>query len=228
MRTIIHIGQHKTGTTSLQHYLQNNQKELLDQGVYIPNSLVGVCHPSHYLLNVYSLSKKRLSPMKEVLLKNEPSEFFNNLEVRLKADIARHYKLANKKKCTDIIWTNEGLYLLNSMDEYTKLINLFKKHSNNIVCVCCFREISSFRKSYAKQLIKQGIKFDHTNDSYKNIDSQSWLFDYKRKKKLLKSIFNHTIFIPYNPKDMISTFMQHLNYSYATKNTQQKRFNITK
>ncbi|WP_299880739.1 hypothetical protein [uncultured Cocleimonas sp.] len=226
MRTIIHIGQHKTGTTSLQDYLQSQRNNLLKKGLYVPDSLAGINHPSHYILNVFALDKERLSPMKEHLLSTKPKSFFDNLENKLTSDIEKHYKQAQENNCSDIIWSNEGLYLLNSENEYKKLLQLFTKHSDNIVCVCTFREKKSFRKSYVKQLLKQKINFIQTKDSYRYIHEDSWLFDYESKINLLKKVFKDTIFIDYEPQNMVKIFMTSIGY-YVSQNIKEKHLNIT-
>jgi hypothetical protein len=60
MRTIIHVGQHKTGTTSIQHYLRRNSRVLNGMGLYIPDKIIGFEAASHFILNVYSLNDDRL------------------------------------------------------------------------------------------------------------------------------------------------------------------------
>ena len=226
MRTILHIGQHKTGTTSLQHYLQKQRNNLLKEGLYIPDSIMGIRHPSHYILNVYSLESKRLSPMKEVLIKSKTPDYFYHLEENLVADIEKHYQQAKEQQCSEIIWTNEGLYLLNSVAEYKKLRQLFEQYSDEIICICCFREKNSFRQSYMQQLKKQGLPFSQEEDSYCHIESTSWLFDYDRKKDILQQVFSKNIYIPYNSENMVQTFMAYIGYdSVAT--TKTERLNIT-
>lgn len=121
MRTIIHIGQHKTGTTSIQHFLQQNKTEMAAKGLYVPDSIAGYDHPSHYILNVYSLDENRFSSMKENLLRDKTKEYFAGLQQEFEADISKHYSRAEKQGCKEVIWTNEGLYLLNSTAEYRRL-----------------------------------------------------------------------------------------------------------
>ncbi|MBV7328055.1 hypothetical protein KFU94_07305 [Chloroflexi bacterium TSY] len=225
MRTIIHIGQHKTGTSSIQHYMKQNKATLAKQGLYVPDQVVGFKCPSHLALNVYALGKNRSSPMKDNLLVSKSRFFFWFFERRLKADIARHYRQAINEGCQEIIWTNEGLYLLNSEAEYTKLIQLFSKYSQEIVVVCCFREIDSYRKSYIRQLEKHGVGFSQDKDSYRYVDRDSWLFDYEGKKKLLSKVFDNLVVFSYDPDDMVGKFMSVLGYS--AENTKDFRRNVT-
>lgn len=225
MKTILHIGQHKTGTTSLQHYLKQNRNTLIEQGIYIPDILAGTDSPSHYMLNVYSLAENRSSPMKDKILNSYGKDRLKAIEKDIKADIKGHYAKAHEKKCSEIIWSNEGLYLLNSVDEYKKLTNLFENYSDEIICICTFREKTEFILSYTKQLIKQGIEPSNNEDSYRFIDSSSWLLNYKRKRNILNEVFKTLICIPYESDDMITTFMKYLGHDInIPPNT---RLNIT-
>ncbi len=225
MRTIIHIGQHKTGTTSIQHYLRNNRVELAKNGLYIPDSLVGYYDLSHFILNVYALDKNRFSSMKDHLMATKEPEYFMQLKENLENDIAQHYQMANREGCKDIIWSNEGLYLLNSLMEYERLYELFTKHSTEIVCICCFREVESYRISYIEQLKKQGLNFSDDKDSYRYVEADSWLFDYKQKKEILSQVFSKTIYFSYSKDDIIKIFMERLGY--LVTDTDSIRLNIT-
>jgi hypothetical protein len=227
LRTIIHIGQHKTGTTSLQHYLQYHREDLSDRGLYVPESVCGYDHPSHFILNVYSLNQNRFSSMKEKLLASESPEFFRNLPGLLAADIERHYQEASSQACKDVLWSNEGLYLLNSVEEYTRLFELFSKYSDEIVCVCSFREMESYRTSHRQTIINQGLPMSNDKDSYRYFGDDSWLFDYDRKKQLLSQVFDDIIYLSYNREDMVRTFMEALGYSVSS-GTESIRLNVTR
>lgn len=207
MRTIIHIGQHKTGTTSLQHFLRQNRQALRMQGLYVPEILVGFDNPSHFILNVYSLSEARSSSMKDKLKASKTPKFFSELGNRLETDIAHHYEQAGAEGCRDVLWSNEGLYLLNSEAEYRKLADLFRPYSSEIVAVCCFRDARSYRASYTSQLARQKISPSGEKDSYRYIDSDSWLFDYARKKWLLSQVFDNALYFQYDSRDNIAPFL---------------------
>ena len=225
MKTIIHIGQHKTGTTSIQHYLKNNHDNLISEGLYVPVGLAGFDNPSHFILNLYALAENRMSSMKERFI-SKPSEFFDSLFTELKKDIREHYELAKEKGCDAVLWSNEGLYLLNSHCEYKKLFKLFNEYSSNVHCVCCFREVNSYRQSYITQLQKQGISKADDKDSYRYMEDDSWLFDYERKKQLLHDVFDTVVTFDYDENDNLSRFLGTLGYSTDHVHD-QKRLNVT-
>ena len=82
--------------------------------------------------------------MKKLLKKSEISK----IKQTLKKDVEMIYEDAHSQNCNQIIWSNEGLYLLNSLKEYGRLKSLFQKLSNQIEIVCCFREIDSYKKIF--------------------------------------------------------------------------------
>ena len=212
MKTIIHVGQHKTGTTSIQHYLQKHRENLISAGLYVPDSLLGFANPSHFLLNVFALDSDRDSTAKIQLRETVSESFMAQIPDRLQQDVAHHYREARRLGCRDILWTNEGLYLLNSLEEYQRLLGLFAPFSETTQCICVFRDKESYRASYMRQLDSLGLPLSTDPGSYRYLEPDSWLLDYKKKKALLETVFDKTSFPDYNREDMIKPFMDILGY----------------
>ncbi|RUR29982.1 hypothetical protein [Vreelandella nanhaiensis] len=92
-KCVLHIGIEKTGSTTIQRFLEKNREALIDQGHYYPKSL-GPCRGSHYYLVVYSRHEDVYDDLrlisgvsnKEELysfrrkLENEIEQEFNSLE----------------------------------------------------------------------------------------------------------------------------------------------------
>lgn len=165
--------------------------------------------------------------MKERFLENADAEALRQLNDRLPSAIADHYANANAMGCTDIIWSNEGLYLLNSLEEYQKLNNLFEPHSKELTCICCFRELESFKVSYRKQHEKSGIEPSSDPDSYRYLNNDSWLFDYSRKREILSHAFDNIIYFQYSRDKMVERFMQYIGHPIDTPEQEIPRLNIT-
>lgn len=192
----------------------------------MPDSLVGYDNPSHFMLNVFALDEHRLSPMKERLIIEHSAQYFLALKQSLESDISRHYQIANENGCNAMLWSNEGLYFLNSVREYKNLQQLFHEYSSEIVCICCFRDIASYRMSYMQQLKTHGLNFSHDKDSYKYIEPDSWLFDYQRKEEILTQVFDRVIFFPYSKENIVKVFMKEIGYE--TTDADSIRLNVTK
>ena len=225
MKTIIHIGQHKTGTTSIQKFLQDNRNSLAKNGLYVPSRIAGYHNPSHFILNVYALAEDRYSSKKEKFIAVKGKQYLSKLEIDLKKDIENIYKDALYNKCNRVIWSSEDLYLLNSEAEYKRLINLFSEYSTEIEVVCCFRDVRSYRESYIKQLSKQKILPSNNPDSHRYVETDSWLFDYKRKKNLLSEVFNKCTYFLYDPNDNVKKFMETIGLN--TIGAGSYRLNVT-
>lgn len=215
MKTYIHIGQHKTGTTSIQHYLQQYRGSLISDGLYVPDTLLGFDNPSHFLLNVYALDEDRDSTAKIRLREFLDDKFFATLERRLVTAVAQHYERAMAAGCEEILWTNEGLFLLNSEAEYLRLKQLFELYSDTVVCICCFREKESFRQSYTRQLASLDLPLSDDPTSYRYLAPDSWLFDYERKKALLQAVFDEVRLLDYDAGDMVKVFMESIGRTAA-------------
>lgn len=226
MKTIIHIGQHKTGTTSIQHYLRSEREQLIENGLYVADTMLGFDNPSHFLLNVYALDEDRDSTAKLRLREFLDDDFFATLDTRLEAEITQHYRRARELGCSEILWTNEGLFLLNSEKEYLKLKGLFDHLSEEMLCVCCFRDVTSFREAYIKQLQSLELELSDDPKSYRYLEPDSWIFDYERKKALLNAVFEEVLILDYDPDDMVRTFMGSLGFTIVG-DTSTLRLNVT-
>ena len=210
MKTIVHVGQHKTGTTSIQRFLRDHHDVLISKGIYVPVRIGECGDPSHYLLNVCALAPGRFSLKKEKVLRQHGEAYLLELCKRLPKDIAEVYSVAEEKRCHTVLWSNEGLYLLNSVAEYRSLTDLFFPYSEWVEAVCCFRDLESFRFSYEKQLIKKGVSRSLDPDSYRYISKDSWLYDYDRKKKLLDAVFDKTVYFEYDSGNNVQSFLRAL------------------
>ena len=226
LKTLIHIGQHKTGTTSIQHYLRDHRDALMQAGLYVPDSLLGFDNPSHFLLNVYALDEDRDSTAKTRLREFLDADFFATLDRRLAGAVARHYQQAMDAGCEEILWTNEGLYLLDSEAEYRRLKQLFALYSDEVVCICCFRDRDSYRQSYTRQLESLDLPLSDDPKSYRYLEPDSWLFDYDRKRALLEAVFDEVRILDYDAVDMVKVFMEELGYP-PTEDTASLRLNKT-
>ena len=225
MQTIIHIGQHKTGTTSIQKFLQDNRGTLAESGVYVPQGLAGYNDPSHFILNVYALAEDRYSTKKRTLVESKGKHYLKTLAIELKQDLEKIYQDAVRKKCTQVIWSNEGLYLLNTIAEYKRLYDLFSTHSSEVEVVCCFRDVTSYRESYLKELTKKNAPLPLDTEACHYLEPDSWLFDYPRKKELLSEVFDTCTYFSYDQHDNIKKFMQAIHVN--TGSTSDYKLNVT-
>jgi hypothetical protein len=205
--------------------LYYRRAELAKEGLYVADSLVGYDNPSHFSLSLYSLNQDRMSSAKDFIPETKEPGYYLELKRHLEVDILRHYQEALKLGCKDVVWSNEGLYLLNSTEEYQRLFDLFDDVSSEVTCLCCFRDVESYKSSYIEQLAAQEIPASDDEDSYRYINDDSWLFDFDRKKQLLDQVFDRSIVFSYTREDMVKKFMDKIGYSSTYGDT--VRINIS-
>lgn len=207
METFIHLGQHKTGTTSIQSFLLRNQAALEDQRILIPTEFMGRNTANHYELNLVTLFDQRSSPMKDAFIGS-----LENLKEKVVHEINLIYKLATNKNCNKVLFSNEGLSFLRHYEEYEALYNLFSQYSMKVSVVICLREEKEFKSSWASQLKRMGLD-EEKNDknSYRYLGDDSWLFKWQDRLAFMSQIFDKLIVYKYKKNSSIRSFCDALN-----------------
>ena len=128
----LHIGTHKTGTTSLQYYLDKHSEELLKKGIYYPRT--GWYHHSQHEL-AFSLQK---------MFKNKDSLQNDSLWNTLKEEI-------NNSSVPKIVISSEEFSLI-SEEAIIKLQDILKEY--NVKIVIYIRRQSDLLESIYNQQTK--------------------------------------------------------------------------
>lgn len=207
METFIHLGQHKTGTTSIQSFLLKNKAALEVQRIFIPTDFMGRKTANHYELNLVTLADQRSSPMKDAF-----NGSLENLKGKVENEIDLIYKLCINKNCNKVLFSNEGLSLLRHYEEYQALYNLFSKYSIKVSVVICLRAEKEFKSSWASQLKRMGL-VEEKNDknSYRYLGDDSWLFKWQDRLAVMSQIFDKLIVYKYKKISSIHSFCDALN-----------------
>lgn len=205
MRTIfVHSGLHKTGSTAIQKYLNENKKEIEKENIYIPStgqgfkkwvnhsliiqSLFGIYNAPKDLVN--NLEKEISSRKENILLSSEDfSHLFSNKKI-LNFFCSKFEK--KRYKIIFIIFFRNDLNYLSSL--YTQLFNGFKDRPKSY--------LNFFFKNlfYEKYQIKSlGLTFLTTDD-----------FEFLRKM----NIDYYTINYNQNKKNIIKPLFEILNIKY--------------
>ncbi|OPH53091.1 hypothetical protein BC351_31935 [Paenibacillus ferrarius] len=164
---ILHVGLHKTGTTSIQEtlYLENNNQLLEKKGYLYPK-----CGPSNHSVSIYSI------------FCNDPTNYHINIRMGYSADEIKYVNEKylsdlkteiDDKKLSKLIISGEDISLL-SLDN----LNALKEHltsifSNNIKVIIYVRHPVQWVISTIQQFIKSGRQNykDALIDMEKNIKS---------------------------------------------------------
>lgn len=152
MKCILHIGDQKTGSKSIQMFLKQNTAKMSDQNIFLNKSaLIGLYHSG---LCAYA--------MDELRMKNNPRREWNILRSKQVAGFRKNFiaKLTDELKHYDsdatIVFSHEGLLWLNRQ-EISRIKDLLSDYFDEFKLIIYLRRQDKATLSSYGQRIKQGI-----------------------------------------------------------------------
>ncbi|WP_295401029.1 hypothetical protein [uncultured Thiocystis sp.] len=137
MKTLyIHIGYHKTATTSIQSFLANNRKNLLESGYLYPRT--GAIDSAHHLLAI-AINQ---NPAFLSMLKKKPIEYWADLK-----------KEAVSSGAETVVLSSEEFSVIKDAGKLQHLHELVKDDFD-VKIVVYLRRIDEYAESIYKQLVK--------------------------------------------------------------------------
>lgn len=220
MKTIIlHIGLHKTGTTSFQAVMHDWRDLFITYGV-----------------DPYSTKRCRkygrakhgdiaFCCMRSGVLDNEKSEIlFNYNKDKKYEEIGKEIRSYIKNsKCDKLLFSAEAISLLRTSDEFLKLRELFGSNVTFHIIVC-LREKGDWLKSYQAQHLKEGIDISPFKGSAFYTKNDSWLLDHDGLVVELNKQFEKVTVLNYEKNDMVGKLCRILGVELKI-NTQAYRRN---
>lgn len=215
-RLILHVGLHKTATTSIQYSLRKNRKFLAKKGFLVPkikshlgmeiiNSailIVSAFWPKNkrfYKLSLYALDEKKI---RKRALSCLAACFASNQDIVISAE---QFSLLPKEVLVDF-------------RQYVK------KHNYDIEVMCFVREPMSFLHSFAQEKIKHGATLD-------SLDKHNIISHASRQIINLKTVFKEECqFYHFNDAiksqgGIVSYFFKQLGIDISVCNFKQKHRN---
>ncbi len=175
-RAIVHIGTHKTGSTSLQYWLTHNASQLEAHygfGVYRP------IHPNGRELALWCANPDRQIPtIREIPEWQSPTwrtPSFGHMRSEIERDV------------DTLVASNETLSLLRTPDEVERLRELFAPRRVEIILVT--RRPTDFLRSWREQLIRDGFSESSDPTSFAYLNADSWLVDYDEILQSYRHVF---------------------------------------
>ncbi len=149
----LHIGYHKTATSSIQQTLFNNRQLLNEYGFFYPNTW-----PRNHGMNLTSIfyDKPERYDLNIIRNKNKQESLkFNNKQIRILEDEI------NNTSSEKVIISGEDISVMDE-ESVKKLLSFFRKITPNaeIKIVVCTREYVSFVTSAIQQFEKAGHSFE--------------------------------------------------------------------
>ncbi|SLM64454.1 MULTISPECIES: hypothetical protein [Dickeya] len=169
---ILHCGMHKTGTTSIQHFLMENNavlnKKNMDyyKGIHIPSN--------HVELHTSSLRPERMTPFKLSM----PIDNYEKYRKDIELSILTYLSETPFDTC---IFSAEGNSYIRYEDEMNRLLALFP--GCQITIVICFRNKEDYFISYQKEMKKHNPPPSDDRNNFAYSGKDHWLMDYDEKRQ---------------------------------------------
>ena len=177
-RAVIHIGTHKTGTTSIQHFLQAQDARLRANGV---RPFRGRHSPTnHAELHTATIRGERPTPFKldhDLLV----DDAYRGAVAR---DVAGFLDAAEGDLC---VFSAEGLSYLRHPDEMERLAAMFAGHAVTIVVY--LREPEAYHRSHAAEFERRRQRGAPMDASFADLGPGSWLLDYRARLRPFRQAF---------------------------------------
>lgn len=176
---IVHIGLHKTGTTSIQNFLQKKRNHLKELGLFFYHGLH--IDQNHVELHAATMRSDRTSTfrMKSGLVFDD---------VYLKSTTERVNTFLSEIGNGTAVFSAEGLSLLRYVDEVEKLAAIL---SDDVRIIVYLRDPVDYLRSHSNQLSKAGLTNITKKDSHAYMGSDSWMIDYELRLRAFRTTFGH-------------------------------------
>jgi len=162
----VHIGTHKTGTTSFQRWASQNCAELARAtGLAYYEGLFG---PSHYEIPMLCMRADRDMPQRVWRPRWWRPGWRRKAERHIRDQVARDVH--------SLLISAEALSYMRHPDEVARLIALLKPRQ--ITAIAVLRKPSSFLRSYREAMLEQGFPPSSDRQSFAYVADDSWLVDY--------------------------------------------------
>lgn len=184
---VVHIGTHKTGTTSFQVWAERNRaylEEHLDLKYY--NGLFG---SNHYELPLLCIDRHRSMSMRAKI----PDWCLDAWQV----PVREHLSEEVEQDARQLLISCEDFSYARSTGEVQALQSLLAPRELSVVVT--LREPQAFLRSYANELRTQGFELSSIQGSFAYVESDSWLVDYDRMLSVYRSVLgpDHVYVVDY-------------------------------
>ena len=166
---VLHVGTHKTGSSSLQQLLRDQDAGLL--------ATAGVSYPPGYLLPTLHADLPLLVMRPERMWPARirfPETQRAGWQAAAEAHVRRQVRATPRRT---LLYSHEDLSYVRHDDELHRLRDLFAGVEVNIVVI--LRDRAAFLRSYREQMEATGFPASDDPTSFAYVEPDSWLVDYE-------------------------------------------------
>ena len=180
---ILHIGTHKTGSSSLQHFLGRARARLETRGLaYYKGTILADNHIDLYL--------SALAPGRDSLAQHSLDLPPRTEVIHRTREALTRFRQANPGKT--LIYSSEGLSLLRSPSELDHLAGLIAPNGEKVRVVMAYRNKEAFLDAYRRQILKTpGRQPSEDPQSALYVKPDSWLADFDAVRDAYGTRFGH-------------------------------------
>ncbi len=177
-RIVIHVGIHRTGSTSIQEFLRTHRAVLRTLSV---DFYLGEYVPSNHVeLHAAAMRLERTSPFKL----NTGLVLDETFRERVQARVRQYI---TQSDCRCVVFSAEGLSYLRYEDEMNRLRAMIPE--GGIEIVMYLRDAASFLASYKSELKKHTMPATIESDSFAYTGEDSWLVDFESRLASFRNAF---------------------------------------
>jgi hypothetical protein len=200
----LHIGLHKTGTTSIQHFFHRNMAFYRERGLQFYLCELGGSNASGIAPLILRKSVMSASPKQVEIVKEHLTRFLDDT------------------KDVDVLISGEALSYLRTDEECARLKQLFAAEDRNLIILLTLRDKDDFWESYSNQIRKKGGTGTESEDSRYLLDKDGWLTDFDTLTRVLQRNFSDVRIIQYQDS-MVRHFCD--SFGFGMPNTDEPRLN---
>jgi hypothetical protein len=167
-RVLLHVGTHRTGTTSIQHFLRDHNEDVLSKvGASFPDGFL--IPAAHSELPLLCIRPERTWPARIRLPGTQDERWLATARRHVRSDV---------QTSTDevLVYSHEDLSYLRFDDEFERLRALFVPRE--VTVVVALRDKRDFLRSYGEQLAAMGFGPSDDPTSFAYLEPDSWLLDH--------------------------------------------------
>ena len=166
---VLHIGTHKTGTTSFQASLATSATSLESHGIHVFQSVLSDIAGWSHELALISVRHELNIPLRCMF----PDSSLPSMQSQMLQDCISQMKSPARR----VVASHEALSFIRTRQEVERLVDALDERVCKVVCV--LRDAESFLQSWKNQLAKTGYATNSAHfESYMNTDLASWIVDW--------------------------------------------------
>ena len=197
---VLHVGPHKTGSTSIQVFCERNREQLAEAGFWYPKA--GILNSQHLVLPACYLGSHAIIP--KSILGGCPEEIVASIAAEVPEGLTPLLS-------SEVFWE---LFCRKADAFQSALAVLGRRY--RVIIVFVDRPVTERSWSAIKHLSRLGYAFDPVASFHAGLERQ------RRSMNRLGNIACPVIRVPYDPADCISPFMECLSSQLLSRQTVER------